>query len=83
MDTVQIVELILSITPSIIAVCTTLAAVIKMLKELKGLHTQVKDNKPSEELVDQMKSLIAQNIELKKQINEALTKIDHIDRSKK
>lgn len=83
MDTIEIVNMILSIAPSIIAVCTTLAAIIKMLKELKNLHTQVNDTKVTDDLNDQIKSLITQNIELKKQISEALTKIDHIDRSKK
>lgn len=83
MDTIEIVNIVLSIAPSIIAVCTTLGAVIKMLKELKGLHQQVNDTKITDELNDQIKSLITQNIELKKQINEALTKIDHVDRSKK
>lgn len=79
----EIIDLILSILPSVIAVLTSLGAVIKLLKEIKDLHTQVNDNKPTEELNDQIKALIAQNIELKKQINEVITKIDHVDRSKR
>lgn len=76
----QIVELIVSILPSLIAVLTTVGLIIKNLKEFAALKKQVTDLKCIDDLKDQIKEVVNQNYELKKQLNQAMTKIDHVKR---
>lgn len=80
MNEEMIVDMILSILPSIIAIATTLGTILKTLKDFKDLKKDVTDMKDIEDLKDQISILIQQNLELKKQLNETLTKIDHVER---
>lgn len=76
----QVVELIVSIIPSLIAVITAVALVLKTLKEFVELKKEVTDMKAIEDLKVQIHSVVEENYNLKKALNEALTKIDHVKR---
>ena len=80
MATDQIISLVISISPSIIAICTALGVVLRVIKDFKGLKKQVTDMKCFDDLNIQIGQLISENYELKKKLNETLTKIDHIER---
>lgn len=77
----QIVDLVISILPSVIAVITTIGLIIKTLKEFTSLKKQVTDMKAIEDIRDELKQVLKENSELKKTLNTTMTKIDHIDRS--
>lgn len=81
MTTEQIAQYVVSILPSIIAVLTTIGVVIKTLKQFADLKKQVTDMKAIEDVKSQLKMILQENYELKKTLNEAMTKVDHVDRS--
>ena len=76
-------ELIIAWLPSLIAVGTALGVVIKVCKEFVALKKQVVDMKELTDAKAQMGQILKENYELKKTMNELLTKIDRVDRSKK
>lgn len=76
----QICNLILEISPSVIAILTMLGMVLKLMGEIKVLKKQVVDTRPYDELKAQMSEVIRENYELKKTLNECMTKIDHVRR---
>lgn len=77
----QIVDLVVSTLPSLIAVLTTVGLVIKTIKEFTTLKQQVVDMKAIEDVRCQLKNILEENIALKKTLNQTMTKIDRIDRS--
>lgn len=76
----QIVELVVSILPSVIAVLTTVGVIIKTLKEFAALKQQVTDMKAIEDVKQQLSAILQENYALKKTLNETMTKIDHVQR---
>lgn len=87
MTTDQIIDIITQIGPYLIMVITVVSIILKVLKEFreltvnfKNLKAQVDDKKEFRELNDRLREVINENYELKKTINELLTKIDHIER---
>ena len=87
----EIYALILAAAPSITAIIGIIFAVIKGIKNNKTtskdildkfeeVREQVFDTKEYTELKEQLKIAYQENYELKKKINELLTKIDHIQR---
>ena len=77
--------------PAITAVCSIIAAVVKIIKsnkkeikavvdELTALKTEVAKTEEYENLKAQLKEVHRENVELKKRLNEVLTKIDKIQR---
>lgn len=80
MPTDQLVNLIISIAPSIIAILTTVGVIIKTLKEFAELKKQVTDMKAIDDIRDQLREVLKENSDLKKKLNETMTKIDHIER---
>lgn len=80
MTTDQIITLVIGICPSVIAILTTVGLVLRVVKDFKDLKKQVTDMKVFNELRDQMRQLARENYELKKKLNEMLTKIDRIER---
>lgn len=80
--TEQIIEWILMITPSVLAVVTVLVSIIKTLKEFSAVKKDVADLKCIDELKDKIDTVIDENYELKKTLNETLTKLDHVQRGK-
>lgn len=84
----QIVDWIVAILPSLISIATALGVVIKVVKEFVELKAQYNETKEMdaetvEHIKDQVRVVLEENAKLKQTINEMLTKIDHIDRSKK
>ena len=87
----EIYALILAAAPSIAAIIGIIFAVIKgirnnqttskdILDKFEEVREQVFDTKEYTELKEQLKIAYQENYELKKKINELLTKIDHIQR---
>lgn len=87
MTTDKIIDIITALGPYIIIVLTVVATIIKVFmefrqlaKEFKLLHQKVNDNKEIKELNEKVGYILQENYELKKKLNELLTKIDHIER---
>lgn len=80
MTTEQIVELVISILPSIVAVFTTLGVVLNVIKQFAAVKKDVADMKCLEDLKAEMTTVLKENYELKKTLNETMTKIDHVQR---
>lgn len=76
----QIIEFIISILPSIIAVLTTVGVIFKTIREFKALKKEVTDMKSIEVLKSDLREVLQENRELKRQMNQTLSKIDHIHR---
>lgn len=87
----EIYALILAAAPSIAAIIGIIFAVIKgirnnqttskdILDKFEEMREQVFDTKEYTELKEQLKIAYQENYELKKKINELLTKIDHVQR---
>lgn len=76
----QIVEWIIAILPSVIAVLSFVAVIWKTLREFKATKDEVVDLKELTEVKNQMRQVLNENYELKKSIKELLTKIDKIQR---
>lgn len=76
----QIVELVATALPSVIAFFTTIGMIIKTLKEFKQLRSEVANMKAIEDVKDELKVILKENYELKRTLNEAMTKIDHVER---
>lgn len=80
MDINQIVEWVVAILPSVIAVLTTVGLVVKTLKEFTALHNQVTDMKAMEDVKTQLKLLLQQNYELKSKLDKTIAKMNHVQK---
>ena len=87
----EIYALIIAAAPSITAIIGIVFAVIKGIKnnhttskdildKFEEVREQVFNTKEYSELKEQLKIAYQENYELKKKINELLTKIDHVQR---
>lgn len=87
----MIVAALISVAPALTAILGVITTFIKMRKnnevsnkeivdKFELVRKEVMDTKQYEELKDQLLIAHQENRELKKQINELLTKIDHIAR---
>ena len=87
----QIMAIVVAAAPSLTAIIGIIAAVVKGIRSNKATSQDVIDKfeevrqeifntKEYSELKDQLKLAHQENYELKKKINELLTKIDHIKR---
>ena len=79
-ETEQIVQWVVACLPSIVAVITTFVSIFKLLRDFKKLKLDVKDANAMTELRAQLRQIAKENYELKKKLNEYLTKIDHVRR---
>lgn len=80
MTTEQIISLVISICPSVIAIFTTMGVVLRVVKDFRSLKSEVADMKSIDDLKIMVNQVMSENYELKKKLNETLTKIDHIER---
>lgn len=80
METIEIVELILTIAPALIAVFTMIGLTVKTLREFISLKKEVVDLKSLEEVKLQMRQILSENYELKQELKRTLSKIDQIYR---
>ena len=75
-----IMAALISLAPAIASVTGQIITFIKQKGELKPLINEIRSTKEYDELKDQLAIVHQENIELKKKLNELLTKIDHITR---
>ena len=80
MDVNTIVEYIIAVLPSVIAVFTTIGVIIKTLKEFNALKNQVTDMKAIEDVREQLKMFLQENYQLKDQLNKTIAKINHVNK---
>lgn len=80
MDINTIVEYIIAILPSVIAVLSTVGLIWKTIKQFAKLKTDVENMTAMEDIRNQLREVLQENASLKKQLNKALTKIDHVNR---
>lgn len=80
MDVNTIVEYIIAILPSFIAVLSTVGLIWKTIKQFAKLKTDVENMTAMEDIRNQLKEVLQENAKLKKQLNETLTKIDNVHR---
>lgn len=80
MTTEQIIQIVIGVFPSLTAIVTMIGVIAKTISAFTKLKKQVTDMKDISELKVQMKQVLQENYELKKTLNETMTKIDHIER---
>lgn len=78
----QIILMAVAAGPSLLAIFGIIGACIKICKGFTELKNEVVNTKEYQDVKAQLKIAHQENVELKKKLNELLTKIDHIDRSK-
>lgn len=76
----NIQELIVWLAPYVVTAITFIGVIIKVVSSFRALKKDVVDLKEMHEIKTQMTALLKENIELKKTLNETMTKIDHIER---
>lgn len=80
MDLNTIVEYVIAVLPSVIAVFTTIGVIIKTLKEFKTLKQQVTDMKAMEDVREQLKMILQENYELKSRLDKTIAKMNHVNK---
>lgn len=80
MDVNTIVQWVISILPSVIAVLSTVGLIWKVIKQFKKLKDDVSNMTAMEDIRNQLREVLQENASLKKKLNETLTKIDHVHR---
>ena len=80
MDINTIVQWVISILPSVIAVLSTVGLIWKLIKQFKKLKEDVSNMTAMEDIRNQLREVLQENASLKKKLNETLTKIDHVNR---
>lgn len=85
----QIMSVVVAAAPALAAIIGVVAAVLKnksitsqVVDKFEEVRLEIFNTKEYSELKDQLKIVNQENVELKKKLNELLTKIDKIDRSK-
>ena len=85
----NLMAIVVAAAPALTAIIGIVAAVIKnkniaseVIDEFAKVREEVANTKEYTEVKNQLKIVYQENIELKKKLNELLTKIDKIDRSK-
>lgn len=73
-------QIIIGIFPSTLTILMVICVVAKIVREFKALKKDVVDMKSFDTQKAQMDALLHENYQLKKKLNELLTKIDHIER---
>lgn len=71
---------LIAAAPAITAIAGIVIAVTKLVKAFNDLKAEVVNTKEFEELKEELKAAHQENRELKKKLNQLLTKIDHIQR---
>ena len=74
----DIETLIMAYAPLLVSIIGIITSFIKMISVLKKNNQE--SNEQITELKGELQEVVNQNYALKKQLNELLTKIDHVDR---
>lgn len=80
MEIEQIVQWIIAVAPSALAVLFTFISVFKLIRDFKQLKFDVKDANAMKDLRAQIREVVEENRKLKKTLRETLSKMDHIYR---
>lgn len=80
MEINTIVQWVIAILPSVIAVLSTVGLIWKVIKNFKKLKDDVSNMTAMEDIRNQLREVLQENASLKKQLNETLTKIDKVHR---
>lgn len=80
MEIEQVVQWIIAVAPSALAIILTFASVIKLIKDFKQLKFDVRDANAMKDLRAQIREVVEENRKLKKTLRETLSKMDHIYR---
>lgn len=81
MEIEQVVNWIVAILPSVIAVLTTVGVVIEVIKKFKKLRDDVANMTAMTEIREELKQVVQENYALKKKLNETMTLIDKVHRN--
>lgn len=73
-------EIIVAIAPYMVTIITFIGVIARVLNAFTKLKKEVVDLKALDEVKNQMKQVLQENYELKKKLNETMTKIDHVRR---
>ena len=74
----DIETLIMAYSPLLVTIIGIITSFIKMISVLK--NNKKESNEQITEIKGELQEVVNQNYALKKQLNELLTKIDHVDR---
>ena len=74
----DIETLIMAYSPLLVTIIGIVTSFIKMISVLKA--NKKESNEQITEIKGELQEVVNQNYSLKKQLNELLTKIDHVDR---
>lgn len=74
----DIETLIMAYSPLLVTIIGIITSLIKMISVLKA--NKKESNEQITEIKGELQEVVSQNYALKKQLNELLTKIDHVDR---
>ena len=80
MDINTIVQWVLSVVPSVIAILSTVGIILKALKEFEALKREVTDMKAMEDVRDQLKMILQENYELKSRLDKTISKMNHVNK---
>ena len=80
MDINTIVQWVLSVVPSVIAILSTVGIILKALKEFAALKKEVTDMKAMEDVRDQLKMILQENYELKSRLDKTIAKVNHVNK---
>lgn len=80
MDINTIVQWVLSIVPSVIAIISTVGIILKALKEFEALKKEVTDMKAMEDVRDQLKMILQENYELKSRLDKTIAKMNNVNK---
>lgn len=80
MDVNTIVQWVLSVVPSVIAIISTVGIILKALKEFEALKKEVTDMKAMEDVRDQLKMILQENYELKSRLDKTIAKMNHVNK---
>lgn len=80
MDVNTIVQWVLSVVPSVIAIISTVGIILKALKEFEALKKEVTDMKAMEDVRDQLKMILQENYELKSRLDKTISKMNHVNK---
>ena len=80
MDVNVIVQWVLSVVPSVIAILSTVGIILKTLKEFKSLKKEVTDMKALEDVKSQLKMILKENYELKTRLDKTIAKMNHVNK---
>ena len=80
MDINTIVQWVLSVVPSVIAILSTVGIILKALKEFEALKREVTDMKAMEDVRDQLKMILQENYELKSRLDKTIAKMNNVNK---